>query len=60
MSEATSFGAIVIYLMLLFYMVIGTIKEHYEMTFGHEASLTILVGMLISYIGYTSGDDEFT
>jgi NhaP-type Na+/H+ or K+/H+ antiporter len=59
MSEVISVGAIVIYLMLLTYLFIGTIIERYELSFGHEASLTIMIGMLISYVGYTSGDDEF-
>ena len=59
MSEATSVGAIVIYIMPLLYMVIGTLIEKYELSFGHEASITILIGMCISYISYISDDTEF-
>ena len=59
MSEVISMGAFVIYVMLLAYMFIGTIIERYELSFGHEASLTILIGMLISYVGYAAGNEEF-
>ena len=44
MSETISTGAIVIFLMLLMYMVLGTIIEHFHMQFGHEAAYTILAG----------------
>ena len=44
MSEVISVGAIVVFLMLMFYMIISQIIERYELAFGHEASFTILVG----------------
>lgn len=53
-EEIISVGAIVTFLMLLFYMTSGTIIEKYHLKFGHEAAYTILVGMLISYIEYMS------
>ena len=43
-----SVGAILMFMMLLFYMCSGTIIEHYKMSFGHEAAYTIIIGMLIS------------
>ena len=58
MSEVVSVGAIVIYGMLLAYMCIGTIIERYHLSFGHEASLIILIGMLVSLIAFLSGNDE--
>jgi len=59
MSEVISVGAIVIYLMLLAYMIIGTLIERYELSFGHEASITILIGMCISYVAYITENEEF-
>ena len=59
MSEVISVGAIVVYLMLLAYMIIGTLIERYKLSFGHEASITIMIGMLISYVAYTTGNEEF-
>lgn len=52
MSSVIGEGAIVVYFMLLTYMCIGTMIERYEISFGHEASFTILIGMLISFIFY--------
>lgn len=74
MSEVISTGAIIIFLMLLMYMVLGTIIEHFHMQFGHEAAYTILIGksaapfanrvcslgMLISYISWHEHNEEFT
>ena len=57
-EEIISVGAIVTFLMLLFYMTAGTIIERYHLKFGHEASYTILVGMLISFIEYYSDNDK--
>lgn len=57
-EEIISVGAIVTFLMLLFYMTSGTIIEKYHLKFGHEAAYTILVGMLISYIEYLSDNDK--
>ena len=50
MSEILSVGAIVTLMLLMFYMSIGTIIEKYHLSFGHEASLTILLGMIISFL----------
>lgn len=60
MSETMSMGAIIIFLMLLLYMVIGTLIEQYHLSFGHEASFTIIIGMIISFIFFNDPDQEFT
>jgi len=57
-EELISVGAIVTFLMLLFYKTAGTIIERYHLKFGHEAAYTILVGMAISYGEYLSDNDK--
>jgi hypothetical protein len=53
MSETISTGAIVIFLMLLTYMIVGAIIEKYEIIFGHEAAVTIILGKSFNlYISY--------
>lgn len=44
MSEATSTGAIVVYMMLLFYMACAAFIEKHNVSFGHEASFTVVMG----------------
>ena len=48
--EFISLGAIIIFLMIMFYMVIGTCIEKYHCKFGHEAAYTIIVGMIVSLL----------
>ena len=45
-----SFAALVIFLMLMFYISVGIYIEQNKFTFGHEASITIVVGILISCV----------
>ena len=45
-----SMGAIIIFLMIMFYMVMGTFIEKYECKFGHEAAYTIILGMIVSLV----------
>ena len=45
-------GAIVIFLMLIFYMTVGAYIEKNHIKFGHEASFTVIMGMFISFIEY--------
>jgi len=52
-----SSGAIVVFLMLIFYMAAGIYIEHKKFSFGHEASITIIVGMLISMSQWMKHDD---
>ena len=58
--EYISIGAMVIFLMLMFYISAGIYIEHNQVTFGHEASLTILLGMLISCTEWLSHNQELT
>jgi hypothetical protein len=44
LEDVISTGFIVVLLMLMFYMSAGAAIEKYHVTFGHEASLTILMG----------------
>jgi len=44
MSHAITTGGIVIFLMQIFYMSVGAIVEKYHLSFGHEASFTVLLG----------------
>ena len=58
MSESHSvitLGAIVTFLMLLFYMFVGLMMHKCKDSIGHEASFTIIVGMIISYLAAKSG-----
>lgn len=59
-EEIISSGAILIVTMILFYMVIGSLIERYKLIVGHEASLAIIMGMLLSYITYKLGHVELT
>jgi NhaP-type Na+/H+ or K+/H+ antiporter len=47
------------FMMLLFYMSLGTVIEKYHLKFGHEAAYTILLGMLISLSMMYAGNNEF-
>ena len=55
-----SAGAVIIMLVLFFYMFIGSVLEKYHCKVGHEASLVILFGMMLSYIAFYTGHTEFT
>ena len=58
MSEAISTGAIVVFMMLLVYLTLGAFIEKYHLKVGHEASITILIGMVISYINWDCNNEE--
>ena len=62
MSEETviSSGAILIVFMILFYMSVGSLIEKYHLILGHEASLAILMGMVLSYLTYHFQHVELT
>lgn len=60
MSEsAISTGAIVVFVMLIIYMVSGTLLEHNGAIIGHEAGVVILVGMALSFLALQFGHEEF-
>jgi len=42
----------------MFYMSCGAAIETYKIKFGHEASLTVLMGMLISMIEFMQGNRQ--
>jgi sodium/hydrogen exchanger 8 len=58
MSEAISTGAIVVFLMLLVYLSLGAFIEKYHLKIGHEASFTIVIGMIISFFAYDCKNEE--
>ena len=61
MSEhSLSSGAILIILLIMFYMFIGSVIEKYKIIIGHEAALAILLGMLVSFIAFRFGHVELT
>ena len=51
-------GAIVIILGILFYMSMGSYIEKNHLSIGHEASFTVVVGMLVSLTLFLNGDIE--
>jgi NhaP-type Na+/H+ or K+/H+ antiporter len=55
--EMLSLGGLVIFLMLMFYISVGIYIEQNELAFGHEASITIMLGMLISCIQYLTSQE---
>jgi len=61
MSEhSLSSGAILIILLIMFYMFIGSVIEKYKIIIGHEAALAILLGMLVSFIAFRFGHVQLT
>jgi len=55
-----SVGAVIIMVVLFFYMFIGSVIEKYHWPVGHEASLVIIFGMVISYGALNSGHGELS
>jgi len=58
-ETAVSFAFIVVLVMLLFYMCSGAMIEKLEMKFGHEASFTVIAGMIISFIEWYNNNKDF-
>lgn len=46
-------------LVLLFYMFVGSVLEKYHCKIGHEAGLVIIFGMLLSFLAFQSGHNDF-
>lgn len=44
MSEVISEGGLLMIMLILCYLCLGTCIEKYKISFGHEASFTILIG----------------
>lgn len=57
MSETVAVGSLVVFFMLLAYISIAQCIKRYQMTFGHEASFTIILGLLISFCFAEVGDN---
>jgi NhaP-type Na+/H+ or K+/H+ antiporter len=55
-----SAGAILVMFILFTYMFLGSLFEKYKPPIGHEASIVILVGMIISYSLMMSGHNDLT
>ncbi len=53
-----SMGAVIIMAVLFFYMFMGSVIEKYHWPVGHEASLVIILGMLVSFGAMQSGHSE--
>lgn len=58
-SETHASGAIVIFIVLAIYMIVGALLEKHHSAFGHEAGVVIVVGAAISLLAYYIGDIEF-
>jgi len=48
-EEKFTVNTILIMWCLLFFQIVGSLIESKKITFGHEASYTILMGLFISY-----------
>ena len=53
-------GIIIIFVMLIIYMAFEAFKHKKDLSFGHEASLVCVLGVLISAIYTYKGASEFT
>lgn len=43
-------GAILLSVMVVFYMFMGSLLEHYKLPIGHEASFSVILGIVLSYL----------
>ena len=51
-------GSIVIFILLLIYVITGSIIEKKQIPFGHETGAVIIVGVLLSYLAFTNEQDK--
>lgn len=58
-AQLFSSGAIVVMMMLFLYMLLGALLEKYHCIIGHEASLLVLIGLVISYVSFHMGFYDF-
>lgn len=54
-SSVISSGALVVMFMIFSYMLLGALLEKYHCRVGHEASILVLLGGIISTISYSAG-----
>ena len=52
MSETLASGMIIILSFLILYAFLGLVIEKFKPPCGHEASLVIIFGMLVSFLTY--------
>ena len=53
-----TFGGIAICGLLIIYSVLGVFIEKVKPPCGHEAAAVIILGMIISYLGFLTGEEE--
>jgi NhaP-type Na+/H+ or K+/H+ antiporter len=63
MSEASEFtlmgeGSIIIFLLLLVYVVTGSVIEKKKIIFGHETGVAIIIGFIVSWIAFGNDADK--
>lgn len=54
-----SAGAVVIMIMLFLYILLGAILNTCNSPIGHEASLLVLIGIVVSYTSHAMGYTDF-
>ena len=57
-EEILTLGGITICVLLIIYSIFGLIIEKTKPICGHEASLIVIVGMIVSYIAYAMGEED--
>jgi len=55
MSEVIALGILGIFVMILIYTFISTWIERYKISFGHEASFILIIGLIISLVIWGMG-----
>ena len=58
-NDMFNIGIITIFLMIMLYMGFAAVKEKYQLSFGHEASLVTLTGFIISWAAFKMNNFAF-
>ena len=58
MAAAITMGAIVVFLLLMVYMSVGAMLTERNASFGHEASFTVVVGMMFSLFYWKMNNED--
>lgn len=59
-DQLISFGAVTIFLMIMLYIIVGAWIEKNRFMFGHEAAVSIIVGIFVSFMAYRVEFEEFS
>jgi hypothetical protein len=51
-NDMFNIGIIIFFMMIMLYMGFAAVKEKYNLSFGHEASLVTLTGFFISWAAF--------